>query len=77
MRGGNEQRNGGDLGGKAVLVADREGAEAEAFGRLDALVTSAGISLSRPYLQTSLEPWQETLDVHLEQEMIFESEEEE
>ena len=36
---------GGDLGGKAVLVADREGAEAEAFGRLDALVTSAGISL--------------------------------
>ena len=68
---------GGDLGGKAVLVADREGAEAEAFGRLDALVTSAGISLSRPYLQTSLELWQETLDVNLEQEIIFEPEEEE
>lgn len=68
---------GGDLGGKAVLVADREGAEAEAFGRLDALVASAGISLSRPYLQTSLELWQETLDVNLEQEIIFEPEEEE
>ena len=68
---------GGDLGGKAVLVADREGAEAEAFGRLDALVTSAGISLSRPYLQTSLELWQETLDVNLEQEIIFKPEEEE
>ncbi len=67
---------GGDLGGKAVLVADREGAEAEAFGRLDALVTSAGIARSRPFLRTSLELWQETLDVNLEQEMIFEPEEE-
>ena len=86
--------------GTAVLVADRDGAEAEAvvaeiaatggravgrevdvrdpagcealvafarevFGRLDALVTSAGIARSRPFLRTSLELWQETLDVNL------------
>ena len=86
--------------GAAVLVADRDGAEAEAvvaeiaatggravgrevdvrdpagcealvavarevFGRLDALVTSAGIARSRPFLRTSLELWQETLDVNL------------
>ena len=37
----------------------------EAFGRLDVLVTSAGIAHSRSVLRTSLELWQETLDVNL------------
>jgi NAD(P)-dependent dehydrogenase (short-subunit alcohol dehydrogenase family) len=63
--------NGGRALGREVDVRDPVGCEAlvaavqEAFGRLDALVTSAGIARSRPFLRTSLELWQETLDVNL------------
>jgi NAD(P)-dependent dehydrogenase (short-subunit alcohol dehydrogenase family) len=63
--------SGGRALGWAVDVRDPAGCEAliaaarEAFGRLDALVTSAGIARSRPFLETSLELWQETLDVNL------------
>ena len=63
--------SGGRALGWAVDVRNPAGCEAlvaaarEAFGRLDALVTSAGIARSRPFLQTSLELWQETLDVNL------------
>ncbi len=62
---------GGRAVGREVDVRDPAGCEAlvaaarEAFGRLDALVTSAGIARSRPFLRTSLELWQETLDVNL------------
>jgi 3-oxoacyl-[acyl-carrier protein] reductase len=57
--------------GWAVDVRDAGGCEAmisaarQEFGRLDVLVTSAGIARSQPFLQTSLELWQETLDVNL------------
>ncbi|MDQ3318443.1 MAG: SDR family oxidoreductase, partial [Actinomycetota bacterium] len=37
----------------------------KAFGHLDTLVTSAGVARSQPFLQTSLELWQETLNVNL------------
>ena len=63
--------SGGRVLGWEVDVRDPAGCEAlisaarEAFGRLDALVTSAGIARSQPFLQTSLELWQETLDVNL------------
>jgi 3-oxoacyl-[acyl-carrier protein] reductase len=63
--------SGGRALGWEVDVRDPAGCEAliaaarEAFGRLDALVTSAGIARSRPFLETSLELWQETLDVNL------------
>ena len=62
---------GGRAVGQEVDVRDPAGCEAlvaaahEAFGRLDALVTSAGIARSRPFLRTSLELWQETLAVNL------------
>jgi 3-oxoacyl-[acyl-carrier protein] reductase len=62
---------GGRAVGREVDVRDPAGCEAlvaaahEAFGRLDALVTSAGIAHSRPFLRTSLELWQETLAVNL------------
>ena len=57
--------------GRAVDVRDPAGCAAlveaarEAFGRLDILVTSAGIARSRPFLRTSLELWEETLAVNL------------
>lgn len=57
--------------GRAVDVRDPAGCEAlvasarEAFGRLDVLVTSAGIARAQPFLRTSLELWQETLAVNL------------
>ncbi len=62
---------GGRAVGREVDVRDPAGCEAldaaahEAFGRLDVLVTSAGIAHSRSFLRTSLELWQETLDVNL------------
>jgi NAD(P)-dependent dehydrogenase (short-subunit alcohol dehydrogenase family) len=62
---------GGRVVGREVDVRDPAGCEAlvaaahEAFGRLDVLVTSAGIAHSRPFLRTSLELWQETLAVNL------------
>ncbi len=62
---------GGHAVGRAVDVRDPAGCEAlvavarEAFGRLDILVTSAGIARSRAFLRTSLELWQETLAVNL------------
>ena len=62
---------GGRAVGRELDVRDPAGCEAlvaaahEAFGRLDALVTSAGIARSRPFLRTSLELWQETLAVNL------------
>jgi NAD(P)-dependent dehydrogenase (short-subunit alcohol dehydrogenase family) len=54
-----------------VDVRDPAGCEAlvavahEAFGRLDVLITSAGIAHSRSFLQTSLELRHETLAVNL------------
>ena len=51
----------GDLDGKAAIVTGG----ANGIGRLDALVTSAGIARSRPFLRTSLDLWQETLAVNL------------
>ena len=62
---------GGRAVGRTVDVRDPAGCEAlvaaarEAFGRLDVLVTSAGIACSRPFLRTPLELWQETLAVNL------------
>jgi NAD(P)-dependent dehydrogenase (short-subunit alcohol dehydrogenase family) len=62
---------GGRAVGREVDVRDQAGCEAlvaaahDAFGRLDVLVTSAGIARSRPFLRTSLELWQEALDVNL------------
>jgi hypothetical protein len=41
----------GDLDGKAAIVTGG----ANGIGRLDALVTSAGIARSRPFLRTSLD----------------------
>ena len=51
----------GDLDGKAAIVTGG----ANGIERLDALVTSAGIARSRPFLRTSLDLWQETLAVNL------------
>ena len=57
--------------GREVDVRDPAGCEAlvavahEAFGRLDVLITSAGIAHSRSFLQTSLELRHETLAVNL------------
>ena len=62
---------GGRAVGREVDVRDPAGCEAlvavthEAYGRLDILVTSAGIAHSCPFLQTSLELWHETLAVNL------------
>jgi 3-oxoacyl-[acyl-carrier protein] reductase len=62
---------GGRAVGRAADVRDPAGCEAlvasarEAFGLLDTLVTSAGVARSQPFLQTSLELWQETLAVNL------------
>jgi NAD(P)-dependent dehydrogenase (short-subunit alcohol dehydrogenase family) len=62
---------GGRAVGREVDVRDPADCEAlaavahEAFGRLDVLVTSAGIAYSRSFLRTSLELWQETLAVNL------------
>jgi NAD(P)-dependent dehydrogenase (short-subunit alcohol dehydrogenase family) len=62
---------GGRAVGREVDVRDPADCEAlaavahEAFGRLDVLVTSAGIAHSRSFLRTSLELWQETLAVNL------------
>ena len=62
---------GGRAIGRAVDVRDPAGCEAlvadarGTFGRLDILVTSAGIARSEPFLQTSLQLWQDTLAVNL------------
>jgi NAD(P)-dependent dehydrogenase (short-subunit alcohol dehydrogenase family) len=37
----------------------------ETFGRLDILVNNAGIGIFRPFLETSLQEWQDTLDTNL------------
>ena len=60
-----------------MLVADREGAEAEAFGRLDATRHQRRDLPVTTLLADLARAWQETLDVNLEPEMIFEPEEEE
>lgn len=68
---GEVEAAGGRAIGRAVDVRDPAGCEAlvasarEAFGRLDTLVTSAGVARSQPFLRTSLELWQETLAVNL------------
>ena len=62
---------GGRAVGQEVDVRDPAGCEAlvaearEAFGRLNILITSAGIAHSRSFLRTSLELWHETLAVNL------------
>lgn len=68
---GEVEAAGGRAVGRAADVRDPAGCEAlvasarEAFGLLDTLVTSAGVARSQPFLQTSLELWQETLAVNL------------
>lgn len=68
---GEVEAAGGRAVGQTVDVRDPEGCEAlvtsacETFGRLNVLVTSAGVARSRPFLRTSLELWQETLAVNL------------
>ena len=68
---GEVEAAGGRAVGRSVDVRDPAGCEAlvavacEAFGRLDTLVTSAGIARSQPFLRTTLELWQETLAVNL------------
>src|SRR5260370_17185283 len=36
-----------------------------AFGRLDILVNNAGVGLNRPFLETTLEDWEQVLRVNL------------
>lgn len=68
---GEVEAAGGRAVGRAVDVQDPAGCEAlvavacEVFGRLDTLVTSAGIARAQPFLRTTLELWQETLAVNL------------
>ena len=68
---GEVEAAGGRAVGRAVDVRDPAGCEAlvavacEVFGRLDTLVTSAGIARAQPFLRTTLELWQETLAVNL------------
>ena len=37
----------------------------EEFGRIDVLVNNAGIAISRPFLEKSVEDWKKTLEVNL------------
>ncbi len=68
---GEVEAAGGRAIGRAVDVRDPAGCEAlvaharDAFGRLDILVTSAGIAQSKPFLKTTLDLWQQTLAVNL------------
>jgi NAD(P)-dependent dehydrogenase (short-subunit alcohol dehydrogenase family) len=62
-------------GGEAIALAEEVGSEAAArriagaaitgFGRLDALVNNAGISIATPFEEIALEVWERVLRVHL------------